>query len=344
MSLAVAACSKSEEPTVPTDGRAIAFGSYVLSDADDDAATRATLIGADENLEAFRKKPIALYGDWIRNKDVTPQLRTEIFHNQQLIYDGAGPSPAGWNYTPIQYWASYGWYDFTAFWPATTRVMGTATASTLALEYMTATDEDDLMVAYTFTPTQKDEKAVPLNFRHALAAVKVLFIKGETTLPYELTNCYFTSINHTAALVFEPSEQNPTPDLTSAWVAPVRGYVDPVDPSMSDRIRESTTAYYLEQGGDTYAQFNLMIPQSLVVAADVAKPAITFTLNVYWYGLGAAPDEVTTTLELPTDKVTQWEAGKKYTYSVTVQPNKFDVEVRTTKWDEVDATADDIEL
>jgi hypothetical protein len=37
-----------------------------------------------------------------------------------------------------------------------------------------------------------------------------------------------------------------------------------------------------------------------------------------------------------------WQAGKKYIYVITVQPDKFDIEVRTTDWDEVDASVGDI--
>ena len=39
-----------------------------------------------------------------------------------------------------------------------------------------------------------------------------------------------------------------------------------------------------------------------------------------------------------------WRAGKKYIYVITVQPDKFDIEVRTTEWDEVDASVGDIEF
>ena len=37
-----------------------------------------------------------------------------------------------------------------------------------------------------------------------------------------------------------------------------------------------------------------------------------------------------------------WRAGRKYIYLITVQPDRFDVEVRTTEWDEVAGSVGDI--
>ena len=89
-------------------------------------------------------------------------------------------------------------------------------------------------------------------------------------------------------------------------------------------------------------EFDLFLPQSLVVGEGVAKPSITFTVDVKW----TTTDTVTMTLELPTkdsagnDMV--WRAGRKYIYLITVQPDRFDVEVRTTEWDEVAGSVGDI--
>lgn len=340
--LIATACGKAEseppapaEPATPAEPTAICFGS--ASSADASKGRAATLIGATDQAE-FRAKPFAVYGDWIY--DVAADERLEIFHNQQVIYNQAGDSPSGWNYTPPKRWQMLGEYDFRAFWPATATVMGTATARTLALEYSMISSEEDLMVAYTHCVAGNEGKPVELRFHHTLAAVCVKFKSGTTDLNYRIKNLYFTSLYYIGALPYDATESDP--DLSSAWVLPgVRSYVDTQNFALSERIREWSGERAITASEEGFeAHYDLMLPQTLLVTGDTPRPAITFTLEVDWDT--AQPDVVTTTIPLPTDVVDRWEAGKRYTYLVTAKPDKVDIEVRTTPWDEVDATGDDI--
>ena len=330
------ACSKAEHESPPIEEpTVICFGSTAATTSTEGRAS--TLIESTDQA-AFRARPFAVYGDWIA--DQTSGGRYEIFRNQQVIYDGAGDSPSGWNYTPPQRWQSFGEYEFRAFWPATATVMGTATAQTLALEYSMISSEEDLMVAYTRCVAGNNGQPVDLRFHHTLAAVCVKFKKGASPLNYRIKNLYFTSLYYIGALPYDAIESDP--DLSSSWVLPgSRSYVDPVDVLLSERIREwSGERAITSSEADFTAHYDLMLPQSLLVTGSTPKPAITFTLEVDWDT--ANPDVVTTTVALPTETVNRWEAGKRYTYLVTAQPDKVDIEVRTSKWDEVDVTGDDI--
>lgn len=336
MLLIATACDKAEHPLPEPEAPAvICFGSAHRTTHSE--ARASTLIEAT-NQAAFRAKPFAVYGDWIF--DVETDSRYEIFRNQQVIYGSEGKSPSGWNYTPPQHWQPMGEYDFRAYWPATATVMGTATARTLALEYSMLSSEEDLMVAYAHCKAGNDGLPVELRFHHTLAAVCVKFRCSTTSLNYRIKNLYFTSLYYIGALPYDATSANP--DLSSAWVLPgSRSYVDTQNFHLSERVREWSGERIVTQAADEFeAHYDLMLPQSLVVAGATPQPAITFTLEVDWNT--GSPDVVTTTVPLPTEVVNRWEAGKRYTYLVTAQPDKVDIEVRTTEWDPVDVTADDI--
>ena len=115
----------------------------------------------------------------------------------------------------------------------------------------------------------------------------------------------------------------------------------------SERLREwsSTEGRLVPASANDYPEeFDLFLPQSLQVESGIAPPSITFTIDVKW----ATVDTITMTVALPTTNSAGepmvWRAGKKYIYVITVQPDKFDIEVRTTEWDEVDASVGDIEF
>ena len=300
----------------------------------------ATLIGSASS-EAFRAEPFSVYGDWIRANGE----RKEVFHDVKVSYTTDDSAPTGWIYDPIQHWQMDGSYEFRAYWPASSVVLGTATARTLALEYNMLQCNDDMMVAYVGCPTKNNSRPVELNFHHTLSAVAVKFQAPDAECEYRLKHLFFTSLNYIGALPYDLIEAKP--DVTDRWVYGARSYVNPDDIMASERLREwsSSQGQIIPESADDYPeQFDLFLPQPLVVAQGTAQPSITFTLDVKW----ATTDTITMTVALPTkdsageDMV--WRAGRKYIYVITVQPDKFDVQVRTTEWDEVDASVGDLEF
>lgn len=335
-------CSSSSEEEQPTPSpqpnapQTIAFGT-----AQRVKGRAATLIGATDQ-EPFRDQPLAVYGDWIYNEAGD---RREVFHNVAVSYSGTPPSPSGWNYDPVQYWQPGGSYEFRAYWPAVAPVLGTATARTLALEYSMLTRNEDLMVAFTQCPTGNNGQPVPLQFHHTLAAVAVKFCSVNSECEYRLKNLFFTSLNYIGALAFDSTDSEP--DVTNDWVYTEgsRSYVDPTNIFNSERLREwsSDQGRLIPASIEEYPEeFDLFLPQSLVVGEGIAKPSITFTIDVIW----STTDTISMTIELPTTDSSGnemvWRAGRKYIYLITVQPDLFDVEVRTTEWDEVNGSVGDI--
>ncbi len=324
--LVMTACSDKEEVSVPDS---IAFGVNTVTEG-----RAATLIGGDDE-DAFRAQPFVVFGDWKNAADGA--VLEEVFDKVSVVYDGKTPAPSGWNYTPIQRWKTDGWYDFRAYWPASNPIENTSNAQTLALEYNMQIQNEDLMVAYKGCPTRSGE--VNLEFRHALAAVSVKFISENQNDTYHLKNYYFKNLYYTGTLAYSHTDNT---DLTGAWRYAARG-TDNV------RLREWTheAGVQVKASADDFPEeFNLFLPQSLQVGEEAMKPSITFTFDV---------KNGNTTIETPTitvalpdkDKAGNemvWQAGKKYTYVITIKPEAFDITVRTTQWDEVNVSAGDIEF
>ena len=113
----------------------------------------------------------------------------------------------------------------------------------------------------------------------------------------------------------------------------------------SERLRELSVPegrLIPTSAADYPEEFDFFPPQPLAVTPGTPLPSITFTVEVKW----TTTDTITMTVALPTTNSAGepmvWQAGKKYIYVVTVQPDTFDIEVRTTEWDEVDATVGDL--
>ena len=335
----MAACIR--EINTPQGG-ALPDGAICFGTLSPDTSRAATLIGGSDE-EAFRAESFAVYGDWIS----TDNSRHEVFHDVKVSYTESADAPTGWIYDPIKYWQMMGSYEFRAYWPASSTVLGTATAKTLALEYNMLQHNNDMMVAYLECPTKNNGKHVELNFHHTLAAVAVKFQAPDAECEYRLKNVFFTSLNYIGALPYNLTDDEP--DVSEEWVYAdgARSYVNPDDIMASERLREwsDPEGRLIPMSADDYPEeFNLFLPQTLTVADGVALPSITFTVDVKW----ATVDTITMTVALPTTNSAgepmMWRAGKKYIYVVTVQPDKFDIEVRTTEWDEVNASVGDIIL
>lgn len=330
----LASCQKASN-TPSVDENVIAFGTVPAGN------TRAATLINNSDEEAFRAEPFSVYGDWIDTRG----QRHEVFHDVWVSYTTDAKAPTGWIYDPIQHWQQAGDYEFRAYWPASSVVLGTATARTLALEYNILQRNDDMMVAYVSCPTKNNGQPVGLNFHHTLSAVAVKFQAPDTECEYRLKNLFFTSLNYIGALPYDSTDE--TPDVTNEWVFAegARSYVNTEDIMASERLRELTVPegrLIPTSAVDYPEEFDFFLPQALEVTPGTPLPSITFTVEVKW----TTTDTITMTVALPaTNSAGEpmvWQAGKKYIYVVTVQPDTFDIEVRTTEWDEVDATVGDL--
>lgn len=334
--LSLTACIRDNSTSHEDASNVIAFGTLP------NRSRAATLIGNSDEA-AFRAEPLAVYGDWITSDGA----RHEVFHDVKVRHTEDAEAPTGWIYDEVKYWQEAGRYEFRAYWPASATVLGTATAQTLALEYNMLQRNDDMMVAYVECPTKNNGQHVGLHFHHTLAAVAVKFQAPAAECEYRLKNLFFTSLNYIGALPYDLTDESP--DVSQEWVYAdgARSYVNTDVIMVSERLREWSSAEgrLIPTSSEEYPEeFDMFLPQTLTVEEGIAPPSITFTMEVKWDTV----DTITMTVALPTTNSAgepmMWRAGKKYIYEITVQPDKFDIEVRTTEWDEINASVGDIVL
>lgn len=323
-------CGESDDAPASGASSVITFGATAVG------SRASTLVG---NESAMRSNPFGLFGEW---SDDNQPIET-VFDDVKVAYDDNAPS--GWKYSPTKYWAATGSYKFRAYWPATIPAELTSNARSLALKYNMTTHDDDLMVAYKECSTKSP--SVNLNFRHALAAVAVKFETNVTDCEYRVKNVHFTGLYYTGTLAFNEEydeTKGETPNLTTAWI-----YADRSGVGNDVRLREwkDDVGREIPQSAADYPEeFNLFIPQSLKVGAEVASvPAITLTFEIIDSG---SRYEGTATVPLPaTDKNGNemvWQAGKKYVYVISNNISDFNITVNTSEWDDVNASVGDIEF
>lgn len=327
-------CQNSEEdsPSAPVSD-VINFGMAI----DGDYSRGASLV---EKVSDMQSQPFSVFGDW------TNGVRSSnIFKDAEIAYD-SNP-PAGWKYSPVQYWMSTGDYEFRAYWPASNPIAATSNTKTLALEYNMISQNEDLMVAYKSCPTRS--ATVDLRFHHALAAVAVKFETKDdetATYKYKVKNVYFAGLYYSGTLLYNSTIE--TVNLTNSWQYAQRGNVDTDGGSETLRLREwnDDEGRIVHSSATDYPEeFNFFIPQSLKVDAGVAKPIICITASIE---SDSETMDMTFNITLPdTDKDGNervWQAGKKYVYIVSGHPSDYSVEVKVSNWDVINASVEDIQI
>lgn len=334
--------SQEEQPEIPNDA-SISFGIKSAGYSN----TRATLID-DETSADFRAKAFRVFAEH------TPQggVPEDVFNDVYVSYDGR---LTGWNYPgEPKMWAENGTYVFRGFWPSSTTVEGTATTSSLVFNYSTASDKDDLMVGYYTCPTRNPDsygnvRYVGFHFYHALAAVRVAFKIGEEAkAAYTVKNVYFTSVYRIGSFSYTQTEDAPiTIDKWSPMLRAENDHLSVVrvrewkdgDEGVSGNVPVTT-----DDDNPQYLNlpWQLMIPQSLIVGGNTPKPGVVVEVETQMNGY-TTTNKKEMTLPTPTD-LDSWKPGKKYTYTITLQPNSFDITVQSVPWDVVDAVAPDVEF
>ena len=339
IALLAASCGREPEVVTPVAPTEISF------DVESIDGSRSTLID-DPKSAIFRANSFRVFAEHTPEGG-TPQ---DVFNDVYVSYDG---NLTGWNYPePYKEWALNGNYVFRAFWPSSTMVEGTATTSSLVLQYSTAVNNDDMMVAYYACPTLNPDnygrpRYVVLRFFHTLSAVRVAFKIGEhAQANYKVKEVYFTSIYRIGSLQYTQTE-NKAIDL-SYWTGMLRAENDEYS---TDKVRrwvdgdEGVTGDVPHTTDDSkpeylYLPWQLMIPQSLEVGYGELKPGVHVVVEATLGG-ETTTESKELTLPLPAG-LDKWEPGKRYTYTISLQPNMFDISVQTTPWDEVDAVVPDI--
>ena len=197
---------------------------------------------------------------------------------------------SAWSYTGgLRYWVLGATYDFYAVYPAEGITSACTQDGNITVTDFdaSATGDDavDLMTAKALDiyATADDIRPVGLEFEHLLAKVNIMV-----------------------------ESQGGTANITSAKLSGIQASGD-YDSSAATPWALDTATHEFTASDTTANQIASSLFGDLLLPP---QPVGTFTFEItYSYG-GSAPE--TRSVPLPADVVTQWEAGKSYTYTLTL--------------------------
>lgn len=298
-----------QEP-LPEAGDAIRFS---VSNAVLSAETKADLID-DSNIGAIK-----LYGG-----------KLSAGATDKVSFFGADGSASSttltksgsaWTYDPIKYWEHGATYDFRAVYPSDANVTTTSGSDEIVVSGFSIGSSYDLMVASKsgVTSAAQAGTAVPLEFKHACAAVRFLFQDG--TNDYYITSFTLSGITTSGTMTYSGAD-----DALPTW-----GDLGATAYSWAGTSWEVPAAYD-ETGLEGWY---FVVPQNL---GDDAKLSFTYTVG----SDGTQDIPVTIPLKggvgLNTSSVTSWARANTYTYKIQIQANAIEFTVSVDSWTETTDT------
>lgn len=261
----------------------------------------------------------------------------------ETIFDGItltcqSVSPLSWTYDEAltRKWKKNGTYDFKAVFmnpdlvsEETIDIETGSNGSHLSISYSMHTQNYDLMVASASRDMSEGYLGpVELPFRHALAAVRFLFKKGESSAEdYYLEMLELKNLRTVGELILESADLS-----MDSWY-------------LASSFRPEVAHHWdgdvlLGNSYDNYTGWFFCIPQELAVEEDESHPAIHFQVKM------SGGTSVENTLEIPDTDIhgdpVKWEPGKVYSYYIGVTPQTSFVYVRVSSWDAAYVSVDEI--
>lgn len=303
--LTAASCTSTLSDEPATDARAISFTPA--------AETRAA-VGTD-----FPKGSSFSVWGWYGTTGST--IDKTVFNNIPVTKSGEV-----WTYTGgTQYWISgmtYNFYGVYPIYPKTSDNNGT-TATVTPDGTITVTNFDcfatgdaaiDLMTAtHTRDYNGTNANAVNMPFQHELAKVKFTVKSENTVATVSRFNVY--GVNYQGTLTKKGQ--------TATW-NPVTACTETNTPYKLENFTFNTTnGFEKDMLGDV-----LLIPDKDLTDAK---------LYIAYRYQGETTDR-TSTINLQTTAITQWEAGKSYHYTLTIKGGTLTVTVTVADWKEEDTS------
>jgi len=255
-------------------------------------------------------------------------------------------SAAEWEYSPLKawYWLTEGdYYDFLGVYPSDKNTARMDVPGNLAIRthYGISYSNYDLMYAlYRRYGNENDRiSAVPLDFKHALSAVRIIFDNDSNTQDITLDSYEFTN------MVVEADAKATmdgigSPEIT--WINTVRND-SPIRQVAPDALLTGKN----KSGDHRYTgDFDFLIPTSLDATSNGIEGVQEYMphLVVRFTPTGQSAIESSILLKSiqrnplngDTTPVDVWEPGIRYTYHVSIRlDGGVQIYVITTEWDNV---------
>lgn len=242
-------------------------------------------------------------------------------YSNTLLFEGETVHPDGSYENGMRYWVP-GTYLFYAIYPATIKKdkttfrNGTFTVKDFDCS-ATGADAVDLMTAaseiITYQEGSNPPGSVNLPFQHELAKVKFTVKSGNTVATVSSFKVY--GVNYKGTLTKNGTD--------AVWRYTTRCIVDDTPYTLTDFTFNTTNGFEKDMLGDV-----LLIPD---------KDLINAKLYIAYRYQGETTGR-TSTINLQTTAITQWEAGKSYHYTLTIKRGTLTVTVTVADWKEEDTS------
>jgi hypothetical protein len=268
-----------------------------------------------EDLEDLQQQEIRLFGSFDINGKTA-----NLFNAERLYYDSELP---GWNYDNTQFWIKGAQYRFCAICPYMVEGTYSDADGRVTIEgYVGSSDSPDLMYATSERDlaAAEDYSVVPLNFHHACAAVQFNIVNASNAPLLQVRNLRLVGLQNRGNFTFDTAGN-------AEWVL--------------DGTTETGDAYagtcVLPDGG---LPVNLNVQHSLyengallVLPQSVYKTDITLHLEYLMANSNGAYNKRDIKLGLLGGAApTEWKAGVKYVYTMTITENTATLDVKVVDW------------
>lgn len=339
VALAAAACSKTYN-VGPDTQKAIGFSTWA-----------ETLTKAEARVQGSNEFKA---GDTFKVSGIktTGSTDAKVFDN--VSAEAKGDPITSWEYSPIRFWDSQAdSYTFYAISPSAVGSVAFADGTVSAAAVVFSGKNSDILVAnkkvVTKTSSPKIGQTVDLVFNHVASLVdikvKKAHVLGSATVKvsaFALNN--IKSKGDLAVSAYDATTGVPTadwtPDGTTATYGPANG-VEEVSIASPIEIADDTN--FVPGYGNTPAA-STDIVKSLVVmpqtfAADAQQIEISYSIAVtdgdtinYNATLDLADFDIVDDKDQNDAKVQKWEAGKHYTFYITLDANAIEFSASITPW------------
>lgn len=309
---------------------------YAVKSEDGSTPTLATT-------DILKGKPFGIFGG--KSYDGTTNF-SSVFQTDraQVVEWKKEGTTEKWTYDPKQKWERAMHYRFRAVWPYVERnVKANSSANLLSVTYHSLNEDYDLMVAYAERyPLKQGVGAVELEFKHALTGLRfiVKYSDDATKDPDAITEFYLTGIYSQGQLFYGYAEADSgresmiwdlseytfnvdTPQFH--WTNSKGGTEDTGIPFGGTENTEANVYFTKTTSGSDGAA--LIVPQKL--SSQRGKTYVHFRTTLGGTALH--------TVELPE---TQLEAGKIYTFTLSINKTTITIDGKVQDWKKIYSNID----
>lgn len=301
-------CEKPE----PVDNRhIIGFASHM---------SRAIIESADDLKQD--SNGLKLYASYTMNEDLA-----RLLDGEKLYFDNGI-----WQYDNTRYWVPGMLYHFCVIYPYSTPCSYNDNGE-ITIAYEGKTTSTDLLYASSMRDltSSEDYSAVPLQFDHACAALQFNIINASTstitgvrnvrlTGLYNKGTFFFNSLGTAKWTIDENSRLTSTTDNTYGGTCTLPNGGLPVNVSTKHSLYDNGAILVVPQ--DIYKS-------SVALSLEYTTSSNPNAPNANWVTPPSNPIELG---KLGGSTPTEWRAGKRYNYNLTLTDKYITAEVKVVDW------------